>query len=103
MSKEFHRLLREFYSYLTPSSSPKYVGYGNTKQCRYSRDAKALLEKHGHVYIDMTGKFNYVEAGHQKIVEKSPTIPVVFANNKHIGGFDELDELMKKESESKKK
>lgn len=66
----------------------------STLTCPYCANAKALLEKKGaeykEIYVDKEpGKLD-------EMVSKSEgltTVPQIFINGKHIGGFDDLKKL----------
>ncbi len=68
-----------------------------TDYCPYCKRAKALLDKKGAKYqeTDLT----HDEAGRLKLVERSggrKTVPQIFIDNYHIGGFDDLNALDQK-------
>lgn len=65
--------------------------------CPYCTKAKALLQMKGAQFeeIDLSGD----DDARMALVEKSGgrrTIPQIFIDGKHIGGFDDLDALNKK-------
>lgn len=62
--------------------------------CPYCTKAKALLEMKGIEFeeIDLSGD----DAGRAALIEKADgrkTIPQIFIDGKHIGGFDDLNAL----------
>ncbi|MDX1975615.1 MAG: glutaredoxin 3 [Rickettsiales bacterium] len=62
--------------------------------CPYCVRAKQLLERKGQTYteIDVT----HSEALQREFMEKSggrKTVPQIFINDQHIGGFDDLQAL----------
>jgi glutaredoxin 3 len=73
----------------------KIIIYSKTI-CPYCVRAKALLDRKGAKYeeIKITD-----EKTRNEMMKKSGnrmTVPQIFINEKHIGGFDELNELNKK-------
>ena len=62
-----------------------------TQTCGFCHAAKRLLEKSGISYyeIDISSDLE----GRKEMMKKSNgmrTVPQIFANNKHVGGFSEL-------------
>jgi glutaredoxin 3 len=68
-----------------------------TKICPYCTKAKALLDQKGAQYkvIDLTGD----DDARMALVKKANgmrTVPQIFINGQHIGGFDDMYALDKK-------
>ncbi len=68
----------------------------STTYCPYCDKAKNLLKAKGISYqeIDVTNDLEL----RQKLVEKAQgrkTVPQIFINDQHIGGFDDLDNCEK--------
>ena len=64
------------------------------KDCPYCKDAKALLEKKGIKYQEISD----VDKNPDKLTEmirlsNRRSMPQIFINNKSVGGFDDLSEL----------
>ncbi len=75
---------------------PEIIIY-STRICPYCERAKQLLEKKGREYtvIDVSES----ESLRAEMIEKAGgkrTVPQIFINGKHIGGFDDMNALDKK-------
>lgn len=70
----------------------KVVVYGRPS-CMYCENAKSLLESHNinYVYVDVykddTAKAMIMEEGHR-------TVPQIYVDHVHLGGFAELNEIL---------
>lgn len=66
--------------------------------CEPCRNAKKLLEKLGkeYTFFDVTDNQEHYELFTEKFNGKRPaTIPQIFINEEHIGGYDNLKEYFK--------
>jgi glutaredoxin 3 len=65
-----------------------------TPYCGYCRAAKALLERKGISYaeIDVSGDFAKREEMTARAFGRR-TVPQIFVEDRHIGGYDELAQL----------
>lgn len=62
--------------------------------CPYCRSAKELLKSKGRTFTEIDVEHD--EAKRQEMIKKSGgrmTVPQIFINSKHIGGFDDLSAL----------
>ena len=73
-------------------SSPKVIIYGNAS-CPYCGAARMLLTKKSVEFedISVTGDASLFEEMLQKSGRRS--VPQIFIDDHHVGGFDELDAL----------
>ena len=73
-------------------SSPKVIIYGNAS-CPFCGAARMLLTKRSVEFenISVTGDASLFEEMQQKSGRRS--VPQIFIDDYHVGGFDELDAL----------
>lgn len=65
-----------------------------TSICPYCVRAKSLLKHKGATYAEYNVGFDW--AARERMVERADgqrSVPQIFINNRHIGGFDDLNEL----------
>lgn len=60
--------------------------------CPYCRAAKNLLEKKGLEYVEYDAEQQDIAQEMEQRAQQS-SVPQIFINDKHIGGFDDLSEL----------
>lgn len=71
-----------------------YIEIYTTSICPYCVRAKSLLMHKGATYAEYNVGFDY--AARERMVERAHglrSVPQIFINERHIGGFDELNEL----------
>lgn len=71
-----------------------YVEIYSTPVCPYCVRAKSLLKHKGAVFAEYNVGFDWVSR--ERMVERAyglRSVPQIFINDRHIGGFDELNEL----------
>lgn len=71
-----------------------YVEIYSTSICPYCVRAKSLLKHKGATYAEYNVGFDW--AARERMVERADgqrSVPQIFINDRHIGGFDELNEL----------
>ncbi|AFA41056.1 glutaredoxin 3 [Wigglesworthia glossinidia endosymbiont of Glossina morsitans morsitans (Yale colony)] len=63
--------------------------------CPYCKEAKLLLKKHNIFYKEIDIELNKIYL--LEMIKKSnrKTVPQIFINKKHIGGYDDLCILLK--------
>ncbi len=67
-----------------------------TKNCSYCKKAKLLLKKYNQKYIEKNINDNEDRIEMSKLSKGIRTVPQIFINGKHIGGYDEIFVLEKK-------
>ena len=67
-------------------------------QCKYCRQAKALLDEMGVSYteLDISDEQHRNEFVHR--LPRTRSIPQIFVDDQHIGGFEDLQSLKQKAS-----
>mgnify|MGYP003393802613 CR=1 FL=1 len=71
-----------------------YVEVYATSICPYCVRAKSLLKHKGAAYAEYNVGFDW--AARERMVERADgqrSVPQIFINDRHIGGFDDLNEL----------
>ena len=71
-----------------------YVEIYSTPICPYCVRAKSLLKHKGATYAEYNVGFDW--AARERMVERAygqRSVPQIFINHRHIGGFDDLNEL----------
>jgi glutaredoxin 3 len=71
-----------------------YVEIYSTPICPYCVRAKSLLKHKGAVFTEYNVGFDW--AARERMVERAyglRSVPQIFINDRHIGGFDEINEL----------
>lgn len=81
--------------------------YG-TNKCFYCRLAKELCKKNKirYTFYDINtieNKNKLIILKKQKIIPNKVSIPIIFKNNKYIGGFSELEKIIENISYSRSK
>lgn len=86
-----------------PKKKDIYTIYG-TNWCPWCKNAEILLERKGKKYVfhdieDITYKYgiNMIEEL-QSRTSQQKTIPIIFFKTDHVGGFTDLDTLLKQKS-----
>lgn len=73
----------------------KFVCVYGKSYCPYCREAKKLVEPRSDaMYIELVENFEPRSQAHVPHIEKSPTIPIVFVNDDHLGGLTELKKFL---------
>ncbi|AGS80896.1 glutaredoxin [Caulobacter phage Cr30] len=69
--------------------------YGRTEpRCTYCEQAKTLLEIKGIDYTFLNLGTDYTKEELLELVPEAKTVPQIFIEGKHIGGFDKLKEQL---------
>lgn len=68
--------------------------YGK-ENCQYCTKAKAILDRYGWEYTYYIVGVDYTKEHLQSLVDVNPlTVPQIFINDQHIGGYVELVDYM---------
>ena len=63
--------------------------------CPYCKKAKMLLVKNKIPYVNIDIEKNNIEPGDIKILTNQTSIPQIYLNGKHIGGYTDLAKKLK--------
>lgn len=72
----------------------RYVEIYSSPSCGYCSAAKSLLAAHRLAYVEKSVVDPVVLAEMRKRVPFAKTIPQVFIDGEHVGGYDDLKEFL---------